>query len=164
MQNTDTLHRPFLLRQRVHRRSIPSHLLRTYVRTKSLQVRTHQTSNRTRDTSRSISIRNSIQLPTYSQSKKTISMSTTRTIEIRIHEECKTVPFRTSMQNAIGYLSMWGNSDHVVLYIDKDYNIDASHQRKLDPLDPRRLTAEFTQYYFIAGIYDATKDTYSFHS
>jgi hypothetical protein len=164
MQDTDTLHWTFLLRQRVHRRSIPSHLLRTHVRTRSLQIRTNQTHTHSRDTSRSISIRNSIQLPTYSQSKKTISMSTPRTIEIRIHNDCKTVPFRVSMQNAIGYLSMWGNSDHVILYIDKDYNIDTSHQRKLDPLDPRRLTAEFTQYYFIAGIYDAKTDTYSFHS
>ena len=92
-------------------------------------------------------------------------MSTPRTIEIRIHDDCKTVPFRTSMQNAIGYLSMWGNSDHVILYIDKDYNIEASHQHIVKGVNPGILPdPRYAQYYFIMGLYDAKTDTYSFHS
>lgn len=94
-------------------------------------------------------------------------MSTPRTIEIRIHDECKIVPLRKSLQDAIGYLSMWGNSDHVILYIDKDYNIDASHQKLIKPIDPLEelpIPQRYFQHYFIAGIYDAKTDKYSFHS
>lgn len=86
-----------------------------------------------------------------------------RTIEITVADDCKIVPIRKCMQDAIGYLSMWGNSDHVILSIDKDYNISASHLRLVQH-DPSEETTSHTQYYFIMGVYDAEKDTYSFHS
>lgn len=86
-----------------------------------------------------------------------------RTIEIRVAEGVILNPHTKSLQSAIGYLSMWGNSDHVILYIDKDYNIEASHQRASTP--PNALEdIEYRQYYFIAGVYNAKEDTYSFHS
>jgi heterodisulfide reductase subunit B len=87
-----------------------------------------------------------------------------RIIEIRVAEDCKLIPFRNSLQNAIGYLSMWGNSEHVVLWIDKDYNIEASHKKMNQQLEPTDALPTYRQYYFIMGLYDAEKDSYSFHS
>ena len=86
-----------------------------------------------------------------------------RTIEIRIHDDAKIIPCRHSMHAAIGYLSMWGNSDHVILFIDKDLSIEASHQHVANSLDPLQSNG-YRQYYFIMGLYNAEKDTYSFHS
>lgn len=92
-----------------------------------------------------------------------------RTIEINVSERAITTLslHSKSLQAAIGYLSMWGNSDRVVLHIDKDHNIEASHQRKIATIEvtfPCDTITEYQQYYFIAGIYDAKADTYSFHS
>jgi hypothetical protein len=94
-------------------------------------------------------------------------MTRSRTIEIRIADDCKIVPLRKSLQDAVGYLRVWGNSDHVILYIDKDYNVEASHQKYVQHLDPLTHTPkgkDLRQYYFIMGLYDAKTDTYSFHS
>lgn len=87
-----------------------------------------------------------------------------RTIEINVSERAITTLslHSKSLQAAIGYLSMWGNSDRVVLHIDKDHNIEASHQRLRVGTIP--ISAEYLQYYFIAGIYHAQTDSYSFHS
>ena len=88
-----------------------------------------------------------------------------RTVEIRVAEDCKIIPLRKSTEAAIGYLSMWGNSDRVLLYIDKDYNIDVSHQHIVKAPNPYNLPEpRHQQYYFIMGLYDKTKDSYSFHS
>lgn len=89
-----------------------------------------------------------------------------RTIEITVADDCKIVPLRKCMQDAIGYLAMWGNSDRVVLYIDKNYSISASHQRVQQTLAVGTTDngPKYHQYYFIQGIYDAKEDTYSFHS
>jgi len=92
-------------------------------------------------------------------------MTRSRTIEIRIADDCKIVPLRKSLQDAVGYLRVWGNSDHVILYIDKDYNVEASHQKitqQVNPIPNEPIT--YRQYYFIMGLYDAKTDTYSFHS
>jgi hypothetical protein len=81
-----------------------------------------------------------------------------RRVEITIHENADKAMIGTQLFNQwIGYAIMWGNSDYVRIYVDKDLNISTSHQRET----PEGLHKE---YFFMQGIYHADSNTYSFHS
>lgn len=77
------------------------------------------------------------------------------------HNAMSQLPTNKAFANALNYLIFWGNSDRVELYIDRDMNINASHQITTSK---DVIPQTYKQYYLIGGIYDAISKTYSFHS
>lgn len=66
-------------------------------------------------------------------------------------------PHNKERNNAIGYLSVWGNPDKVEIFESKDGELTARYYR----IDPATKEAKF--FFIMAGILH-TDGTYSFHS
>lgn len=82
-------------------------------------------------------------------------------------EQLRQLQGRASFRDALAYMSTWGNSCFVAIDIDQDGDMYAQHFRMLDgkEFDPNIIDlSNMKRYFFLAGIYDAEKDTYSFHS
>lgn len=84
-----------------------------------------------------------------------------RTVEITIHEDVDHdfIQYDKDFKEWLAYAILWGNSDHVVIYVDKDKNIGASHRKKIsEDLPPK-------QYFYMEGIYHPNEERkYTFHS
>lgn len=87
-------------------------------------------------------------------------------VEITFQDDCSpALRYTDWFKAALAYAIIWGNSDRVVIHVDKDNNISVSHQR----LHPE--TGKYEQYFYMQGIYhDEPLDKYhldlrySFHS
>jgi len=73
-----------------------------------------------------------------------------RTIEITFANGPE--PRNKALQQAIGYLAMWGNANKATLHIDSDLDITAHYYR-----DDKHI-------YTIGAILDPLVNIYSFHS
>lgn len=76
----------------------------------------------------------------------------------------ETLRFQQDFHRALGYAIAWGNSDHVSIFVDKEGDIQTSHQRNINP--DKDGTPTYQQYFFMLGLRnkeDVTKP-YTFHS
>lgn len=89
-----------------------------------------------------------------------------RTVNITFAPSLKTsIIHDRSFQQALSYGIMWGNSSHVEIHVDKEGHIGCSHQRERPSTekDSHAPTVR-EQFFYMKGIYNATTDSYAFHS
>lgn len=91
-----------------------------------------------------------------------------RIVVITISESNSSLPETLRKQQdfhrALGYAAMWGNSDKVCIHIDKDGDLNTSHQRNIGP--DGNGAPVYQQYFFMLGLRNENDPmgNYSFHS
>jgi hypothetical protein len=94
-------------------------------------------------------------------------------VEITFHERCSpALRYNDWFKAALAYAITWGNSDRVVIHIDKDNNISVSHQKLIpNKVDYMHEHERYEQYFYMQGIYHdlptqryTLDQHYSFHS
>lgn len=89
-----------------------------------------------------------------------------RTVEITFSSYAslpEILRFQQDFHRALGYAIAWGNSDHVIIHIDKEGDINTSHCRNIAAVNE---LPSYQQYFFMLGLRNKSDPAspYTFHS